>query len=175
VAAPEYVPSSLAQQPRRGLQLPPARPSRNDRPGALGPAQPTGPGLGVPGPDQGYGIVLARRLIDRLHLQGNEHEADVLAGCVGVGLKRAALFGRAPVVFDFEIAFTLWGFLDPQPSAELLEVRRRAFQAAAHHYDHQRAIVDAVPEASLRLTPSEVEERHRSDWRSLLDLAGLEH
>ena len=39
-----------------------------------------------------------------------------------------------------------------------------------HHYAEQRAIVDAVPESTLRMAPQAVADAHRSDWRSLLDL-----
>ena len=93
-------------------------------------------------------------------------------GCVGVALKRASLFGRAPVIHDLTVAFTVWGFLDPSPPAELVSLRRGLFEGAANqnHYPQQRAIVDAVPESTLRLTPEQVAERYRSDWRSLLDV-----
>ena len=40
----------------------------------------------------------------------------------------------------------------------------------AHHYPELRAVADAVPEATLRLTPAEVASRHAADWRSLLAL-----
>jgi hypothetical protein len=77
------------------------------------------------------------------------------------------MFGRAPVIYDLELAFGMWGFLSDTPPAELLDARRRAFQSAAHDYWVQRAIVDRVPEATLRLTPSDVAGRLH-DWRSLV-------
>lgn len=167
MAAPEQVPSNLGSQPRRGLPLPPARPWRADRPADLGPAQPTGRSLGNPGPDQGYALTLARRFESRLVLAEHEHEADAVAGCLPVGLKRASLFGRAPVIHDLTVAFTIWGFLGNAP-AELVELRHPLFEAASHHYEDQRTIVDSVPEATLRLVHQAVQSRFPSDWRSLL-------
>ncbi|MDP8987696.1 MAG: hypothetical protein M3N25_07790 [Actinomycetota bacterium] len=170
---PEFVPSTPGQQPRRGLPLPPARGWTADRPADLGPRQPTGATLGHPGPDQGYALALAAHFLDRLVLADDEHAEDAVAGCVGVALKRASLFGRAPVIHDLDMAFTLWGFLGDAPP-ELVRLRRPLFQAAAHEYGEQRAIVDRVPEATLRLTLPELKQRWPAEWRQLLSLEGDE-
>jgi len=170
MGAPEYVPNTLAQQPRRGLGLPPSRPWRATRPSDLGAGQPTGPSLGNPGPDQGYGLSLAERFRARLVLGDHEHADDAVAGCLGVGLRRASLFGRAPVVHDLTVAFTVWGFLGQAP-AELVAHRRPLFEAAAHHYWDQRAIADAVPEATLRATHAATLARFPAEWRALLGLS----
>ena len=45
--------------------------------------------------------------------------------------------------------------------------RDRLFDGAHHHYEFQRAIADAVPDETLRLTPLEV-ARRLPEWRSLL-------
>lgn len=170
MAAPEYVPNSLAQQPRKGLPIPPARAWRPDRPGDLAARQPSGATLGNPGPDQGYGLLLAKRFRDRLEVSEHESVADVEAGCLGVGLRRASLFGRAPVIHDFTVAYTIWGFLGGAPG-ELVDHRRPLFEEAAHHYWDQRHIVDQVPEATLRLLPAQAQQRFPADWRQLLGLA----
>ncbi|MGH9182591.1 MAG: hypothetical protein ACRDZ9_02035 [Acidimicrobiales bacterium] len=167
MAAPEYVPTHLDQQPRRGLPLPPPRPWTATRPADLGPAQPLGAGLGSPGPDQGYALVLAGRFEERMVVTEGEHVADAMAGCIGVALRRASIFGRAPVVHDLAIAFTAWGFLGDAPD-ELVALRRPLFQAASHGYWDQRAIVDQVPEETLRLSPAEVSQRFPDGWRALL-------
>jgi len=172
VAAPEYVPSTLESQPRRGLSLPPARGWRQTRTSDIYGAQPTGPRFGAQGPDQGYVLTLLPLFRDRLELAAGEHREDVEAGCVGVALKRASLFGRAPVVYDLEVAFTMWGYLDQQPDSELLALRRRLFQAAREEYWEQREIVDVVAEDVLRLGPDEVRRRHEADWQSLLRVDG---
>ena len=77
---------------------------------------------------------------------------------VGQGaLKRAALFGRAPVADDLEMAFGLFGFLDEPLVGPALEERRRLFAEASHHhhYTEVRRIVDLVPDATLGLTRQE--------------------
>ena len=169
MAAPEFVPSNLGSQPRRGLALPPALSWRADRPGDLGPAQPRGPGLGDPGPDQGYALRLAERFTDRLQLTEGETEHDAVAGCVAVGLRRASLFGRAPVIHDLTVAFTVWGFLGQAPEP-LVAHRKPLFQAASHHYGHQRAIADSVPEETLRAPHAVTLGRWPGEWRALLGL-----
>ena len=168
MGAPDYVANTPAQQPRRGLPLPPARRwSPGLRPGDPGTVQPGGPGFGKPGPDQGYGLVLAERFASRLWLGPGERREDAVAGCNLVGLRRASIFSRAPVIHDMRVAFTIWGFLGDAP-AELLAHRLPLFASAAHHYRDQRAIVDAVPEDTLRLSHTEVEQRFPSRWRELL-------
>jgi len=114
---------------------------------------------------------LARRFQGRLCLAPGEHEADAVAGCVAVALKRASLFGRAPVSMDLTVAFTIWGFLGEAPD-ELIEARRPLFAEVAnpHHYPAQRRIADLVSDEVLCRSPQEVAETHRTDWRSLLSL-----
>jgi hypothetical protein len=117
VAAPEFVPVDR-NQPVRGYRSPPRRPEswRSDRPGeVIGDGQPRGERLGHQGPDQGYMLSLARRFEGKLTLAPGEHERDALAGAVGVALKRASLFGRAPLVHDLTVALTIWGFLGDAP------------------------------------------------------------
>ena len=167
MAAPQYVPSTLAEQPRRGLDLPPAGRWVSDRPGDLPARQPVGNQLGRPGPDQGYALKLARSFADRIVVIAPERKEDALAGCVIVAMARSALFGRAPVVHDLDIAFRIWGFLGDAP-ADLVELRQRLFESCAHDYDAQRTIVDHVPEDTLRLTHGEVASRFPSEWRTLL-------
>lgn len=169
MAAPAHVPNDLSNQPRRGLSLPPALPWRSHRPSDLGPAQPTGHLLGNPGPDQGYALGLARRFTDRL-VPGNHEIDDIVAGCVPVALKRASAFGRAPVIHDLTVAYTVWGFLAEAPQA-LVDLRFPLFQAAALHYEHQREIADHVPLDVLRLPHGEIERRFPHDWKALLGLS----
>lgn len=172
VAAPEYVPVKPMDDVR-AYESPPRRlgPWRADRPGDLVDRQPRGHQLGWQGPDQGYAWVLANRFRDQLQLKEGEHVDDVLEGAVGVALKRASLLGRAPVIHDLRIALTIWGFLDPDPAAELVELRRKAFEEVSIplHYAQARGLVDAVPDEVLRMTPGQVAEAHRSDWRQLID------
>lgn len=172
MAAPEYVPRKLTDDPR-SYHSPPRRPEswRADRPGEVGDGgQPHGELFGNQGPDQGYVYKLVALFDDQLHLTDGEERADVVAGCAAVALKRASLFGRAPVVHDLTAAFTLWGFLDPGPPTELVALRRRLFSEARnpHHYLDQRAIADAVPDAILRKPPAAVASQYQQDWKALL-------
>jgi len=133
--------------------------------------QPLGPRLGTPGPDQGYALLIARRLAPDLDLQAGEVEEDVIQGCLGVALKRASLFGRAPVVHDWRVAFTVWGFYDPDPPDDLLALRRTMFEGVGnvlHHYTEARRIADMVPEATLRMTPALADSNYPERWRTLL-------
>jgi len=176
VAAPEYVPVDSVE-PVRSYESPPWLPDQwvPDRPAELPIGQPDGPRLGSPGPDQGYVLTLVKRFEGQLTLTDGEHERDALFGASLVALKRASIFGRAPVIHDVRIALTIWGFLGDAP-AELVELRKPLFEEVAHphHYVEQRRIVDLVPDEVLRLSPEEVAERHRRDWRSLLDLTAAD-
>lgn len=171
MAAPDYVPVSPQDRPRRATQMPPAERWRLGRPGDFVQTlarQPEGRRLGNPGPDGGYALRLASMFRDRVRLDPGALWDDVAAGCVGIAMRRAALFGRAPVVWDLEVAFGMWGYLSDNPPADLVAERRRSFQAAAHDYWDQRAIVDRVPDTTLRLSPADVTARAASsDWRSL--------
>jgi len=170
MAAPDHVPVPLSEQPRTALAIPPPRRWTANRPADLQGGQPLGPKLGRPGPDQGYALVLADRMKDKVRVTQGEHAADAVAGAVAVALKRASMFGRAPVTQDFEVALKVWGFLDDDPPAELVEARTRLFPGAAHHYWDQQAVADAVPESTLRLTPAEVSKRAPQEWRQLLEV-----
>ena len=164
---PEYVPIASSDRVRPAERLPVPHQWRADRPADLDePEQPSGPAMGTPGPDQGYGLKLARAFADRLVLSEGISVEDAIRGCLGVALRRAALYGRAPVLYDFELAFTLWGFLGGAPD-EVVRERRPLFEAASHHYWDQRAISDRVPDETLGLTPAQVRDR-LGDWRSLV-------
>ncbi|MCY3635603.1 MAG: hypothetical protein OXH23_08365 [bacterium] len=174
LAAPDYVPNDTAAADRHYVS-PPRRPQPwlADRPGELTGGQPMGAGLGVPGPDQGYALRLARRFESELLLTPGEHAADAVAGCVGVALKRAAFFGRAPVAADLEVAFRVFGFLPPAPDESLVAWRKELFAGVSHphHYAEARRLVDLVPEAVLRQSTSEVEAACAADRAKLFVLS----
>ena len=104
---------------------------------------------------------------DRLVLTAGEHEADVKAGCTAVALKRASLFGRAPMVHDLTVAFTIWGFL-AEADAELVRLRKPLFEevSSVHHYMERRKIADLVPQAVLKLSHQEIAKVAAQDWRA---------
>jgi hypothetical protein len=170
MAAPEFVPVDKTRL-LRTYESPPRRPDpwMATRPGELHQGQPDGPRLGAQGPDQGYVLKLARRFAGKLTLAPGEHERDALAGACAVALRRASLFGRAPIVHDLTVALTIWGYLGEAP-ADLVQLRRHLFEEVAHphHYAALRHLVDLVPDEALRLTPQQVADAHRRDWRELL-------
>jgi len=168
VAVDPHVSPKLYDRPRSGTPMPPARSFRAVRPGeVVQEGQPTGPLLGAPGPDIGYGMLLARRFADRLELAPHEHLDDALLVGAEVAMRRAATIGRAPVIRDLEWAFTLLGYLGDAPS-DLVEWRRHEVRHAGHNYAERRSIVGAVTEAAIPLSAEEVRGR-LSDWRSLVD------
>ena len=170
MAAPEFVPTTLAEQPRTGLQLPPARRGRElVKPAMNSNGQPDGDGMGTPGPDQGFALRIARKMRDEIQVAAGEHVEDAIAGCLNVALRRAALFGRAPTIHDLRVAFRIFGYLGGAPD-ELVQWRRPLFEAAHHHYWDQRSIVDLVPDETLRLPHGDVERRFPSEWKALLGL-----
>ena len=167
MAAPEFVPQKPAQRVRN-YQSPPRLDASwaADRPADLVGAQPRGDRLGSPGPDQGFMLKLARQFEGALVLESGEHERDALAGCVAIGLRRASLFGRAPVMHDLTLALTIWGYLSEAPR-ELVDLRRRLFEEVSHehHYGERRDLVDMVPEETLRKPHIAV---HVGQWQTLL-------
>ena len=172
MAAPEYVPQPAIKHVR-SYESPPRRPEswQPDRPGDSATGFELGDRFGAPGPDQGYIYVLARRFHGQLQIAADESEDDAIAGAAAVALKRASLLGRAPVVHDLRVALTVWGFLGDAPPG-LIAYRQPLFAEVAnpHHYPEQRRIVDLVPDEVLRMTPEQVADAHRKDWRSVLSV-----
>lgn len=142
-----------------------------DRPAEIAGFQPQGPRRGHHGPDQGFALRIARQLAPSLHMQEGEHVEDAIRGCLGVALRRASLFSRAPSVHDVKMAFKMWGFLDEMPPAELIALRKPLFAGlrhVGHHYTEGRVVADMVPEATLRLTPAGLDVDYGSRWRELI-------
>lgn len=142
-----------------------------DRPGEIDGFQPEGRRLGAPGPDQGYALRLATRLRPKLRVQTGEHVDDAIRGCLGAALRRASMFGRAPIMADVTVAFTIWGFFDPDPPADLVAFRGPYFEGlrhVIHAYSEARVVADMVPDATLRMTPTEVADAYPDNWRALV-------
>jgi hypothetical protein len=164
-----YVPPDPSDRPRQqqnlpaGTALPPPGHWRPERPGDLGPGQPDGPLLGAPGPNVGYAYTIARRVADRLVLSEHEDRADVVPVVAEIAGRRAAVFGRAPVIHDVQAAMALLGY-DGSAEPEFAEVRSLLVLEAGHDYARRRAVVDAVPEQLLCLAPDDLAARG-AEWR----------
>lgn len=173
MSAPSFVPGRPNQ--KKAYSSPARRRGSwsANRPGdVIGTAQPSGPALGNQGPDQGYVLKLAEHFRKDLVLRPSEHSADALTGCCAVALRRASLYGRAPMSGDLKLALTLFGYLDEAPD-ELVKLRRARFDEVHHqtiHYFAAREIADMVPEATLRMSPDEVAAACEADWKKPLDL-----
>jgi hypothetical protein len=178
MAADPFVAPSLDDEPRQvqnfapGVSLPAARPWVPDRPGddvAFG--QPRGRLFGSPGPNIGYALHLARRLAPSLTLAPHERLEDVVAVLSELAMKRAASYGRAPVLIDLECAAHILGYLggcDPDDAVW----RTKAVHGAEHDYAARRAICDALDLDALRLPPEvvrrqalELRAQQRAAWR----------
>jgi hypothetical protein len=156
---PTFVPISEADQvrPARHLHVPEAW--TTSRVAELKtPTAPRGRSVGTPGTDAGFALRLAHRFAHDLQLGEGETEHDALLGCGLIAARRAALYGRGPSIYDLQVALALWGFLIDAPPA-LRSARRQAFSSVSHDYVAQRALVDAIPEADLRLSPAEAQAR----------------
>ena len=156
MAQPPYVPTK-AIDVTRIYTSPPRRPDgwRQDRPAELLHGQERGERLGSPGPDQGFALTLAESFRGKLALRPGEHEGDAIAGCLTVALKRASLFGRAPVIHDVEAVMALLGY-DGSADPEFAQVRTLLVHEAGHDYRRRRALVDAIPESLMRRKPDEI-------------------
>ena len=174
MAAPKFTPVVPTDEPR-AYGSPDHVPASwsPDRPGEIEGFQPRGARLGAPGPDQGFAIKIANSLRPKLRVGGGENTDDIVQGCLGVALRRASLFSRAPVVHDLTIAFTVWGYFDEAPPSDLVVLRTKMFEGlrhVGHHYTEGREVVDQVPVETLQMTPAQVASRYPGDWRELLGL-----
>lgn len=166
-----FVAPDLDDRPRQqqnlapGVAYPPARRAKPERPGEVVRGQPRGPLFGAPGPNVGFGLTLAERAKDRLRLASHEHQADAIAVVAEIAMKRAAIFGRAPVISDVDVAVALLGY-DGSADAEFAETRAALVHEAHHDYGIRRSVVDTVPEGLLRLRLPELGPRI-ADWRAM--------
>jgi hypothetical protein len=172
MAAPRFAPVSPVDD-ARGYESPAHVPGAwvADRPGDIKGFQPEGGRLGYQGPDQGFALKIAKGFRDRIVVSPGEGIDDAVRGCLGIALRRASMFSRAPTVHDLTVAFTMWGFLDQSPPVELVELRRSLFEGVGnvvHHYDEARALVDMVPEGTLRMTHQQIAGAYPARWRELV-------
>lgn len=175
MATDPFVAPALADTPRQetnlapGVAVPPARAWRTGRPGdevSLG--QPEGPLLGNPGPNVGFAVKLVHHIADAIALAPGEHLHDVEAVLSAIAMKRAASFGRAPMIDDVRLAGEILGYLESVP-AEFVTWRVHAVHDAGHSYPVRRAIVDAIDEAYLKQPAARLREtmavaRHRLQY-----------
>ncbi len=110
------------------------------------------PGMGDAGPDQGFAIKLANRVSGKLVFAEGETAKDVLSGLTALALRRASLYGRAPVITDIILAAKLFGYLE-ESRKELIDYRRKLFFGVSHDHYKERNLVASVPERAMMATP----------------------
>ena len=157
MATDPYVAPELDDLPRQlpnlapGVRMPPRAGWQADRPGDLGRAA-HGRAARPPRAERRLRAALAARVRDQLTLAPHESADDAIAVVGELAMKRAASFGRGPVLHDVEGAVALLGYLgDADP--EFVAWRVSATHGADHEYGVRRTIVDAVPDAVLRMPP----------------------
>jgi hypothetical protein len=180
---PKFAPILENDEVRELYKLPPAQPWITHRPADFR-ARPAGvrkAGTGSAGPDQGYALLLADRLADRVRLVEGEHLDDVLQGAGAIAMRRSALFGRAPVKADLELPLVLFGFIDAVghstaadgPGSEVLGAREAVFRGVAHDYSKGRRLADLLPESTLRLGVGAIAAELSEDPLAFGRLTGL--
>ncbi len=68
-------------------------------------------------------------------------------------MRRAASYGRAPVMPDIECGMLVFGY-QGGCAPDFAEWRATVVEGAAHEYVRRRELCDAVPLDALRLAPS---------------------
>ncbi|MFZ4585804.1 MAG: hypothetical protein ACOYNI_11325 [Acidimicrobiia bacterium] len=173
-----YVASRLddqpSQDPNLGARVPPAESWKLGRPGDFNGPQPEGTLLGRPGPNVGYAMSLAEKIGPSLQTAPHEARADACAVVAEVAMKRAAAFGRGPVLADLQMAATLLGYMGTT-DAEFTQWRAHATHGADHHYLERRQVVDAVPDDVLRTAPSRLTDALLHDARAQIRAAFAHH
>jgi hypothetical protein len=146
-----------------GVAYPPARAWHATRPGDPVPGEEPGGRLrGAPGPNVGYSYTLANRVKDRWKLAPTEYVGDAVAAVAEIAGRRAASYGRAPVIRDIEFAASLLGY---DTADDFAATRVRLVHEASHDYRRRRALVDSVPDDVLRAAPNDVRSA-AAQWRT---------
>ncbi|MHB8244262.1 MAG: hypothetical protein ACYDGN_02755 [Acidimicrobiales bacterium] len=156
---PKFAPIMPEDQVRELYRLPAPLEWRAHRPADFlaTPGVTRPPGRGIAGPDQGYAMLLAERFAEQIRLAEGEHSEDVLVGAGAIAMRRASLYGRAPVSADLELGLRLFGYLG-SADAGTIAARKEVFAGVGHDYWRQRELADLLPEATLRMTPAAITE-----------------
>lgn len=110
------------------------------------------------GPDQGYLALLAERFVDAIVLGPGEHRDDALAGAIAIGMARASLFGRAPVLKDVEYALRALGYF-LQQSPDLVKKRAELVGGVAHDLWRRKELVAMFTDDLLRMPAEKAAEQ----------------
>ena len=176
MAAPKYVPSPVQQSKYYQSTRKTKHSSGVLRPAEVFKHNVNQEGMGHPGPDQGYALRLVKQFKDKVFLVSGEHWEDASEVAVLTALKRASLFGRAPCTFDIEVGLCIWGYLDPNPEDELVDLRKENFGhiGSAHNYLTRRKVSDAISSTGLKRSPELIRMEYEQNWRAMIDPSKLD-
>ena len=162
MATPRFVPVGPRERARPidFAGIPPARRTQPRAGEVL--HQPRARGFGVPCPDGGYALLLAREVAGDLALAAGDQREDAVWAIATVAMRRAAVVGRAPVIYDVLFASALLAYDDPD-ALECAVLRARLLSGVAHDPDLRQWLSDAVnsaAEVSVRSTAEAI-----ATWR----------
>ena len=159
-AAPAAEPAAGRRAAARGATGGPTGPATSGR------RSPHGALLGWPGPNVGL-RVHARRSVRATGSQLGRTSTSTtsIAVVAEIAGKRAASFGRAPVMGDVDVAIALLGYDGAADDDVRRAARPDSCTRPAHSYPRRRAIVDAVPEELLLRRQAPSSTRWLESWR----------
>ncbi|HEV2427927.1 MAG TPA: hypothetical protein VGS61_06890 [Acidimicrobiales bacterium] len=147
MSQPSFTPVPAAGEVRAVMETPTPEVGRAPKPGLLRTTHPeAGRMLGTPGPDAGFALTIAHRVVARRDFEREADRHDVELGVALVAAKRASLVGRGPIVGDVDAAMAALGLGADGPVNAAVSAR---FAGLAHSYPAQRELVDSVDAAAL--------------------------
>jgi hypothetical protein len=145
--------------------IPPAR--RSPPPPLAGRRPPRAPGFGLPCPDAGYALLLARLTEQRLVLEPAERVADATWAIATIAMCLAGLEGRAPFIGDLEIAESVLAY-DGKGPPDFSRWRAHELAGIAQDPDLRQRLCDVTMLVELR-DPHDLEAVRT--WRGALHRA----
>jgi hypothetical protein len=128
------------------MEIAPPEFSRPQKPGLLRSLPAGTVGRGTQAPGEGFALTVAQRECAKLTFEHDHDRHDVALGVALVAAKRASIVGRGPQLGDVHVAMDHFGLRGGDVVTHQLAA---PFAGLAHSYVAQRALVDAVSDASL--------------------------
>ncbi|MET0325669.1 MAG: hypothetical protein ABW219_10635 [Ilumatobacteraceae bacterium] len=169
MATPRFVPLVTDVRPSRPADfggIPPARRSPPLRGAGRRPL--VAPGFGVPCPDAGYALLLARLTDVAIELEPHERRVDADWAIATVAMRRAGALGRAPFLEDVEVARTLLAYDQAGDDDDFRGWRERSLAGVSRDPNLRQRLADLAALASGIRHPVDCDNARR--WRETLRL-----